>query len=121
SGRDWRRWKTLPVVAQFSRHVSTWCGSRSISSWLVHCRSNACAITTPSQQSGGYRALHLWCRQDGFKVEVQLRTQRQQRWADTVEQFDTAFGTDLKHETGPEPLLRYLRELSRYLCLRDDG
>lgn len=70
---------------------------------------------------GGYRALHLWCRRAGFKVEVQLRTERQQRWASMVEEFDSTLGTDIKHENGPEVLLRYFRELANYMAVLDDG
>lgn len=51
--------------------------------------------------AGGYRALHLWCRRDDFKVEVQLRTGRQQQWAELVEEWDTTLGTDIKHELAP--------------------
>lgn len=64
--------------------------------------------------AGGYRALHLCCRRDGFKVEIQLRTTRQQRWAELVEQWDNALGLDLKHENAPEPPLRYFRQLADY-------
>lgn len=61
---------------------------------------------------GGYRALHLWCRRDGFKVEIQLRTT--QDWAEAIEQWDTALSSDLKHEQGPEELLTFFRELVNY-------
>lgn len=70
---------------------------------------------------GGYRALHLWCRRDNFKVEVQLRTARQQRWAELVEEWDTLPGLDLKHERAPEPVLNYFRELADYFFKLDSG
>lgn len=70
---------------------------------------------------GGYRALHLWCRRDGFKIEVQLRTLLQQRWAASVEEFDSVLGIDLKHEEGPPELLEYFRELANYYSHRDNG
>lgn len=70
---------------------------------------------------GGYRALHLWCRRDGFKVEVQLRTARQQRWAELVEEWDSALGIDLKHEVAPDVILSYFRELADYFDLLDTG
>ncbi|MFD4191722.1 RelA/SpoT domain-containing protein [Amycolatopsis thermoflava] len=74
-----------------------------------------------SPHNGGYRALHLWCRRDGFKVEVQLRTARQQQWAELVEEWDSALGTDLKHEAAPEVILTYFRELANYFDLLDTG
>lgn len=70
---------------------------------------------------GGYRALHLWCRRDSFKVEIQLRTTRQQDWAEEVEQWDEALGLDLKHERGPEELLVFFRELADYYGQLDRG
>lgn len=70
---------------------------------------------------GGYRALHLWCRRDDFKVEIQLRTARQQQWAEAVEEWDKLPGLDLKHEQGPEELLVFFRELANYYSQLDCG
>lgn len=70
---------------------------------------------------GGYRALHLWCRRDGFKVEIQLRTARQDDWAELVERIDRSHRLDLKHEKGPEELLAFFRELANYHGQRDRG
>lgn len=70
---------------------------------------------------GGYRALHLWCRRDSFKVEIQLRTARQQYWAEAVEELDKLLGVDLKHERGPEELLVFFRELANYYGQLDCG
>lgn len=71
--------------------------------------------------SGGYRALHLWCRRDSFKVEVQLRTERQQQWAELVEEWDSSLGMDLKHEQAPDVVLVYFRELADYFSQLDNG
>lgn len=70
---------------------------------------------------GGYRALHLWCRRDGFKVEVQLRTANQQAWAETVEKWDSSLGLDVKHEVAPEPVLTYFREFADFFYQLDSG
>ncbi|WP_114451234.1 RelA/SpoT domain-containing protein [Halopolyspora algeriensis] len=70
---------------------------------------------------GGYRALHHWCRRDEFKIEVQLRTERQQQWAELVEEWDEALGIDLKHEMAPVEVLTYFRELANYYSLLDTG
>lgn len=70
---------------------------------------------------GGYRALHLWCRRDGFKVEVQLRTALQQEWAERIEEWDKLLGLDLKHERAPEVVLLFFRELANYYRHIDAG
>jgi ppGpp synthetase/RelA/SpoT-type nucleotidyltranferase len=70
---------------------------------------------------GGYRALHLWCRRNGFKIEIQLRTNRQQRWAEMVEEWDSALRLDLKHEVGPDVVLNYFRLLADYYFSLDSG
>lgn len=74
---------------------------------------------TKQPRSGGYRAVHLWCRRDSRKVEVQLRTDRQDRWARTVELWDDRLGTDLKHEDAAEPVIRYFMLVSEHLWRAD--
>lgn len=74
-----------------------------------------------SPHQGGYHALHLWCTRDNFKVEVQLRTPRQQEWAELVEEWDSVLGLDLKHEIGPDVVLEYFRELADYYFRLDSG
>jgi ppGpp synthetase/RelA/SpoT-type nucleotidyltranferase len=71
--------------------------------------------------AGGYRALHLCCRRDGFKIEVQLRTSRQQTWAETVERWDSVFGHDVKHEAAPDVVLNYFREVGDFFAQLDSG
>jgi ppGpp synthetase/RelA/SpoT-type nucleotidyltranferase len=71
--------------------------------------------------AGGYRALHLWCQRDGFKVEVQLRTSKQQEWAETVEEWDSGLGLDIKHDRAPDVVLTYFRELANFYCQLDSG
>jgi hypothetical protein len=39
-------------------------------------------------------------------VEIQLRTVRQQDWAESVERLDKSHGLDLKHEQGPDDFWR---------------
>lgn len=71
--------------------------------------------------AGGYRALHLWCRRDEFKVEIQLRTPRQQHWAEMVEEWDSVLGLDLKHERAPGVVLEYFCKLADYYNQLDRG
>lgn len=74
-----------------------------------------------SPHAGGYRALHLWCKRDGFKIEIQLRSTRQQVWAEAVERWDLVTGYDLKHESGSEQALVYFRELANCYHQLDIG
>lgn len=71
--------------------------------------------------AGGYRALHLWSRHAGFKVEIQLRTTLQQFWAESLEEADRRLGIDLKHENAPQPVLTYFREWALCYALLDAG
>lgn len=64
-------------------------------------------VTEP--KISGYRAVHLVTERDGKRIEVQLRTQGQQEWADAVESFANKYELPLKDETGPEPVLEFFR------------
>lgn len=57
----------------------------------------------------GYRAIHLVTERDGKRIEVQLRTEGQQEWADAVEDFANRYELPLKDETGPEPVLEFFK------------
>lgn len=77
-------------------------------------------------RKGGYRALHLHTRRtvknDGpWRVEIQLRTNNQHRWAEKVEEFDRAFRWDVKHESGPPVVLDYFRAFAEYYADIDNG
>ena len=65
--------------------------------------------------SSGYRAVHIVVCREGTMIEIQLRTLRQQKWADLVEELDKAYRMNLKNEDGPAEVLEYLRELGRAL------
>jgi hypothetical protein len=56
--------------------------------------------TTRIDAPHGYRAVHAIRREGRYRVEVQLRTPRQQWWADLVELLDR-FVPGLKYGTGP--------------------
>jgi putative GTP pyrophosphokinase len=64
------------------------------------------------ERSTGYRALHLITEYDDRKIEIQLRTPRQQEWAEHVEELDDLLGTRLKDGDGPDELSNYLKALS---------
>lgn len=62
-----------------------------------------------SPKESGYRAVHLVTERDGKRIEVQLRTEGQQDWADAVEGFANRYELPLKDETGPQPVLEFFR------------
>lgn len=60
-------------------------------------------------KASGYRAVHLVTERDGKRIEVQLRTQGQQEWADAVEAFANKYELPLKDESGPSPVLEFFK------------
>jgi putative GTP pyrophosphokinase len=62
-------------------------------------------------QSSGYRAVHLETVRDERLIEIQLRTVRQQRWAEFVERLETLLRSGLKDGKGDEIPLNFLRLL----------
>lgn len=72
-------------------------------------------------QPTGYRAFHIVSRYDSHLIEIQLRTPRQQSWAEHVEDLDGMLGTTLKDGGGPEQLKKYLGLASAVYAVEDDG
>ncbi|WP_174546390.1 RelA/SpoT domain-containing protein [Nocardiopsis dassonvillei] len=70
-------------------------------------------------QPTGYRAFHIVASYDSHLIEIQLRTPRQQSWAEHVEALDGILGTALKDGGGPEELGQYLRLASAIYAARD--
>lgn len=70
-------------------------------------------------KADGYRALHLINRNRGRPIEVQLRTPRQDAWANTVETFARTIAPGLKFGGGPEELRDYFIALGEFFALRD--
>lgn len=103
---------TLSLVHEVHRHVAE--AARKLE--IVQVKDY---IKDP--HAGGYRALHLWCRRDGFKVEIQLRTAAQQDWAERVEAWDKILGLDVKHERAPDVVLEFFRQLADYYYQLDSG
>jgi ppGpp synthetase/RelA/SpoT-type nucleotidyltranferase len=50
-----------------------------------------------AQPSHGYRAVHVVVSQGGWPVEVQVRTELQNRWALLVERFADRWGQQVKY------------------------
>jgi ppGpp synthetase/RelA/SpoT-type nucleotidyltranferase len=69
----------------------------------------------------GYRAVHLVVRLGGRLAEIQLRTVRQDGWAQLVERVDAMLGSDLKHGRGPAEWLEWLHAVSDAFHAADRG
>jgi putative GTP pyrophosphokinase len=55
----------------------------------------------------GYRAVHVVVLRDDRRIEVQLRTQQQQFWADQIERVDARLGLNLKDGNGPPAMIEF--------------
>ena len=66
-------------------------------------------VRTPKDD--GYRGLHLINRNRGRLIEVQLRTPRQDHWANGVEMFSRSIAPGLKFGDGPSELREYFSAL----------
>lgn len=72
----------------------------------------------------GYRAKHVIVKEFGCPVEIQLRTESQSSWADTVERFGIRFGltgvhNSLKDGDGPDVVVRYFEVAAEMLHTRE--
>lgn len=76
-------------------------------------------ITTP--KLSGYRGIHVVVRRQNRLVEIQLRTEAQHRWAETVEQLGSRTGHNLKDGQGPKELLQYLERAAYGTSLQELG
>ena len=72
-------------------------------------------------RDSGYRAVHLWTRYRGWRVEVQLRTQLQHAWAAGVENLTALTGVDYKNGEGSLEVHAWLRLLSQSYAFADAG
>lgn len=79
-------------------------------------------------RSTGYRGIHLKYRftgkgnslpWDGLKVEIQLRTQLQHKWATAVEAAETFTGGALKSNRGRAEWLRFFALMGSVFALRE--
>lgn len=72
-------------------------------------------------RDSGYRAVHLWTRYRGLRVEVQLRTHLQHAWAAGVEDLTALTGVDYKSGDGSLEVHAWLRLLSQSYAFADTG
>lgn len=69
----------------------------------------------------GYRALHLINRNRGRLIEIQLRTPRQDTWANTVEAFSRSVAPGLKFGGGPDFVREYFIAVAEGFAAEDQG
>jgi hypothetical protein len=73
-------------------------------------------------KTDGYRGIHIIERRDAKQIEVQIRTRRQQVWAEVVESWtQPAVDFSLKDGQGPEEVRRYFERNAQRLALEDAG
>jgi putative GTP pyrophosphokinase len=73
----------------------------------------------PGPKPDGYRAVHLVIDDGGRFVEIQLRTRRQDAWAQMVERDTRRLGEALKFGGGPEDLRDFYRTVSEEFAMFD--
>jgi hypothetical protein len=69
----------------------------------------------------GYRAIHLINRNRGRLIEVQLRTPRQDSWANSVEAFSRSVAPGLKFGAGPAELQEYFVLVGEWFAIEEQG
>jgi ppGpp synthetase/RelA/SpoT-type nucleotidyltranferase len=72
-------------------------------------------------RSSGYRAVHLHVRQDGFMIEVQLRTFGQDAWANVVEEETRLSGVNYKSGEGSAEVLDFFRNIAQLFAAVELG
>lgn len=76
-------------------------------------RSDDDYIASPKRDTG-YRARHLVALQNGFRIEIQLRTTLQNEWADLVEACTVPGIADIKHGEGPVQVVEFFKQLASF-------
>lgn len=76
---------------------------------------------TECPKDTGYRAIHIVPVESARAVEVQLRTARQNEWADVVERTDDRLGTMLKDGKGPPDLQEYFCQAATRIAIEEEG
>jgi ppGpp synthetase/RelA/SpoT-type nucleotidyltranferase len=69
----------------------------------------------------GYRAVHVVVERDSRRIEVQLRTERQQRWAEAIESVDARLAMTLKDGTGPPEMTEFFSAAGELQFVLDSG
>jgi ppGpp synthetase/RelA/SpoT-type nucleotidyltranferase len=72
-------------------------------------------------QDSGYRAVHIVVVRDGYPIEIQLRTERQNTWAQLNEALARQAGAELKWGEGPGEMKAFLEYLGETFAIQDAG
>ncbi len=67
-----------------------------------------------AEPRGGYRALHVVIRSQGKAVEVQLRTELEEQWANAVERLGERLDPEIKYGGGPPGINQLLGAVSTF-------
>ena len=102
---------TLEAVRTVERHVEK--------AWKGHIHRHRDYISEP--QETGYQAIHFVVERHERLIEVQVRTNRQNIWAQLNESLSRQAGAELKWGDGPEDIKEFLRELGEGLAVLDRG
>ena len=89
--------------------------------WTIRRQRHYIEGRDPGPKSDGYRAVHLVIAKNECFVEIQLRTPRQDVWAQSVEQDTRRLRADLKFGSGPDDLREYYRMSSEYFAMIELG
>lgn len=76
-------------------------------------------VTSPKPD--GYRGIHVIVEYPDARVEIQLRTQLMNDWAQFVEELDSAYGTGLKIGDGPPEVASWLQAMSQLVAFDEHG
>lgn len=74
-----------------------------------------------SPQESGYRAVHIVVERRDRLIEVQLRSERQNDWAQLNESLSRQAGAELKWGVGAEDVKEFLRLLAESMATLDSG
>lgn len=74
-----------------------------------------------SPKDSGYRAVHHSVKRDGRIVEVQLRTERQDTWANQVEDDGRNLAVGFKFGLGADDIHNYYRVMAEAFAILDRG
>ena len=64
------------------------------------------------RDDSGYRAIHIIVETDGVKIEVQIRSNMQHYWAESIERTSIIYGQNLKSLQGNLVVIQYFKTLS---------
>ncbi|MEV8180347.1 hypothetical protein [Specibacter sp. NPDC078692] len=73
-----------------------------------------------SPRDSGYRAVHMIVKENGFQIEIQLRTEAMHSWAVLVEAFSGVAGENFKQDGG-HLIQDFLRLMSEHAALSETG